>query len=194
MAELFGSEYASNGKTLASHEATHAESEYLNDGERSETFVFPEISEQEEARLNAAEKKIEKTCQSFAEALDSVHPWLTKELLDIYEKLEGIMLSNKESEENNKSKENEKTILWGMAYKLLYEKHKNIFPEKLKDMLWEMLRDLSEYEEVKIKHKSLKEMLRSCASIASVQSAIDTAKFGGWRTFTPGNLGCHIPY
>jgi hypothetical protein len=39
-----------------------------------------------------------------------------------------------------------------------------------------MLRDLSEYEEVKIKHKSLKDMLRSCASIASVQSAIN---FGG---------------
>lgn len=88
----------------------------------------------------------------------------------------------------------EKTVLWGMAYKLLYEKHKDIFPEKLKDMLWEMLKDLSEYEEVKIKHKSLKEMLRSCTSIASVQSAINTAKFGEWRTFTPGNLGGHIPY
>jgi hypothetical protein len=36
-----------------------------------------------------------------------------------------------------------------------------------------MLRNLSEYEKVKIKHKSLKEMLRSCASIASVQSAIN---------------------
>ena len=194
MSELFKDEHVDNEVPQSSYESIQEDRRNLNASEKKDAFVFPEISEQEEARLNVAEQKIEKTCQSFAEALDSIHPWLTKELLDIYEKLEGIMWSNKENEEIKKDKENEKTILWWMAYKLLYEKHKDIFPEKLKDMLWEMLRDLSEYEEVKIKHKSLKEMLRSCASIASVQTAIDMAKFGGWRTFTPDNLGCHIPY
>lgn len=191
MAELLWDEHVDNEMIHPSSESIQEDKVILNTVEQQEAFVFPEVTEQEEARLNAAEQKIEKTCQSFAEALDSIHPWLTKELLDIYEKLEEILW---EKEKSTWEKWVEKTILWGMAYKLLYEKHKDVFPEKLKDMLWEMLRDLSEYEEVKIKHKSLKEMLRRCASIVSVQSAINTAKFSEWRTFTPDNLGCHIPY
>ena len=165
--------------------------EYENN---KEAFVFPEVTQEEEAKLAAAEKKVEDTCKSFAKALDSVSQWLTKELLDIYEKLEGILWEKEKKEKSSWENWVEKSVLRGMAYKLLYEKHKDVFPEKIKDILWEMLRNLSEYEEVKIKHKSLKEMLRRCASIVSVQSAINTAKFGEWRTFTPDNLGWHIPY
>lgn len=154
-----------------------------------EAFVFPEVTQEEEAKLAAAEKKVEDTCQSFAKALDSVSQWLTKELLDIYEKLEWILWEKKDKLAGEDWVE--RSVLWGMAYKLLYEKHKDVFPEKLKDILWEMLKNLSQYEEVKIKHKSLKDMLRSCASIISVQSAI---KFGEWRTFIPDNLWDHHPY
>lgn len=183
---VFWTNNESSREAFTSSELPHEDklaTEKREENDRKEAFVFPEVTQEEEAKLAAAEKKVEDTCQSFAEALDSVSKWLTKELLDIYEKLEGI-LSEKEDQMSWKDWV-ERSVLWGMAYKLLYEKHKNIFPEKLKDMLWEMLRDLSEYEEVKIKHKSLKDMLRSCASIASVQSAIN---FGGWRTFIPGNL------
>lgn len=191
---VFGTDHKDNAETYVSHENIHEEEVSLNTAEKKEAFVFPEVSEEEEAKLAAAEKKVEDTCQSFAEALDSVSLWLTKELLDIYETLEWILWVRGEKRESEKDIWKiwvERTVLWGMAYKLLYEKHKDIFPEKLKDILWEMLRDLSEYEEVKIKHKSLKDMLRSCASIASVQSAI---KFGGGRTFMPGNLGEHLSY
>ena len=189
---VFWTDNGNSREVFASSELTHEDklsAEKREENDRKEAFVFPEVTQEEEAKLAAAEKKVEDTCQSFAEALDSVSKWLTKELLDIYEKLEGI-LWEKEYEKTWRDLV-ERSVLWGMAYKLLYEKHKNIFPEKLKDILWEMLRDLSKYEEVKIKHKSLKDMLRSCASIASVQSAIN---FGGWRTFIPDNLGSHTSY
>ena len=89
MTKLFDYEHVDNAMTQSSSESIQ-EDNVLDTTEQQETFVFHEISE-EEARLNAAEQKIEKTCQSFAEALDSVYPWLTKELLDIYEKLEEIL-------------------------------------------------------------------------------------------------------
>lgn len=189
---VFWSNNGSNKELFVSSELTHEDrlaAEKKEENDKKEAFVFPEVTQEEEAKLAAAEKKVEDTCQSFAEALDSVSMWLTKELLDIYEKLEGILWEKKD--EMPWKDWVEKSVLWGMAYKLLYEKHKDVFPEKLKDILWEMLRDLSKYEEVKIKHKSLKDMLRSCASIASVQSAIN---FGGWRTFIPDNLGSHTSY
>ncbi len=189
---VFWTDKGSSREVFASSELTHEDkltAEKREENDRKEAFVFPEVTQEEEAKLAAAEKKVEDTCQSFAEALDSVSKWLTKELLDIYEKLEGILWEKKD--ETPWKDWVERSVLRGMAYKLLYEKHKDIFQEKLKDMLWEMLRNLSEYEKVKIKHKSLKEMLRSCASIASVQSAIN---IDWWRTFIPGNLGCHNPY
>lgn len=90
MTELFDNEHVDNMMTQHSHESIQEDS-VLDNTEQQDAFVFHEINEQEEARLRAAEQKIEKTCQSFAEALDSVYPWLTKELLDIYEKLEEIL-------------------------------------------------------------------------------------------------------
>lgn len=170
--------------------------------DKKEAFVFSEATPEEKAKLAAAEKKVEKACESFARALDSTAPWLTKELSDIYEQLEKIMWVNKyeeiwdslteEEKEKLKEKEwKEKSILWCIAYRLLYEKHKDVIPEGLRDILWKMMYELSKYEKVKEKRKKLKDLLRNCASIVSVQSAI---QLGGWRTFIPGNLGCHIPY
>jgi CRISPR/Cas system CSM-associated protein Csm2 small subunit len=60
-----------------------------------------------------------------------------------------------------------------MAFKLLYEKHKDVIPEKLQEILGEMLNELSEYERVKLKSKSLKDMLRSCAYITSNESYVN---------------------
>ena len=73
MTKLFDYEHVDNAMTQSSSECIHEDSA-LDTTEQQEAFVFHEISEQEEARLNAAEQKIEKTCQSFAEALDSVYP------------------------------------------------------------------------------------------------------------------------
>ena len=154
-------------------------------------FVFCGPTEEQEKRFSDTEKTVIDTCESFAKALDSVSMWLTKELLDIFETLEGILWAK---EVVAWKVVGEKTMLWGMAYKLLYEKHKDIMSEKIKDVLWNMLSNLSQYEEVKLINISIKDTLRRFASIASVQSAIDTAKFDGWRTFTPENLGGHISY
>lgn len=155
---------------------------------KTETFVFPEVTPEEEDKLAAAEKKVEEACESFAKALDSTAPWLTKELLDIYEQLEKILWVKEKTEEKKENKKEwvEKTVLWSMSFKLLYEKHKDVIPEKLRDIFAKMLDELSMYENTKLKNKQLKEMLRSCASIVSVQSAIQV---GGGRTFMPDNLG-----
>ena len=155
-----------------------------NDESNTQAFVFHEATSEELNKLDAAEKKVEDTCQSFAEALDSTYPWLTKELLDIYEQLEEMVWIKEGT--GTEEKWVEKTVLWGMAFKLLYEKHKDVIPEKLQEILGEMLNELSEYERVKLKSKSLKDMLRSCAYITSNESSVN---MGEWRTFMPWNLG-----
>ncbi|MBQ5945668.1 hypothetical protein IJL65_04800 [bacterium] len=71
---MFKDEHVDNEVPQSSYESIQEDRRNLNASEKKDAFVFPEISEQEEARLNAAEQKIEKTCQSFAEALDSIHP------------------------------------------------------------------------------------------------------------------------
>lgn len=42
-------------------------------------------------------------------------------------------------------------------------------PNKLKNILEEMLKQLTEYDLVKQKSKSLEEMLRACASISATE-------------------------
>ena len=141
--------------------------------QRTEAFIFPEVTSEKADKLAAAEKKVKDAVESFAKALDSVAPWLTKELLDIFENLKQIWWV-------------EETVLWGMSFKLLYERNRDKMQEKLKDILWEMLDNLSAYELVKQKSKSLEEMLRAYASINARSD--EDIKFGG-RTFMPGNIG-----
>lgn len=77
----------------------------------------------------------------------------------------------------------EETVLRGMSFKLLYLRNKNKMPEKLKDILEEMLVNLSKYEAVKQKSKSLEDLLRACAFI-SASPEDSNPKFSG-RTFMP---------
>lgn len=140
---------------------------------KTEAFIFPEVTSEKVDKLADAEKKVKDAVESFAKALDSVAPWLTKELLDIFENLKQIWWV-------------EETVLWGMSFKLLYERNRDKMQEKLKDILWEMLDNLSAYELVKQKSKSLEEMLRACASINACSDGDIKSE---WRTFMPGNLG-----
>jgi hypothetical protein len=45
-----------------------------NNETSTQAFVFHEATSEELNKLDAAEKKVEDTCQSFAEALDSTYP------------------------------------------------------------------------------------------------------------------------
>ena len=81
----------------------------------------------------------------------------------------------------------EETVLWGMSFKLLYEKNRDKVPEKLKNILEEMLVNLSQYESVKQKSESLEDLLRACAFINTSPESSDP-KFSS-RTFMPENFG-----
>jgi len=143
---------------------------------RTESFVFPEVTPEKADQLVAAEKKVKDAVESFAKALDSISPGLTKELLDIFENLKQIWWV-------------EETILWGISFRLLYERNSNKMPEKVKNILWEMLDNLTQYELVKKKSKSLEELLKACASINTSSDYKDISIKTGWRTFIPENLG-----
>ena len=125
-------------------------------GERHEDFIFHERTPEEEKKIADAEEKVKHSVEDFAKALDSVSPWLTKELLDIFDKLKQIWWI-------------EETTLWSESFKLLYNKNTDKMPDKLRQILWEMLKQLTEYELVKQKSRSLEEMLRTCASINVVE-------------------------
>ena len=91
-------------------------------------FIFPPENKKQ---IVDAEKKVEDAAKRFAKALDSTKKWLTKELLDIFENLKKVWWV-------------EETVLWGMSFKLLYEKNRDKMPEKLKNILEEMLVNLSQ--------------------------------------------------
>ena len=123
-----------------------------------EDFIFHEKTPEEEKKLAAAEKKVKESAEEFARALDSVSPWLTKDLLDIFDRLKQIWWIDE-------------TTLWSESFKLLYDKNSDKMPEKLRSILREMLKQLTEYELVKQRSRSLEDMLRACASIRAAESS-----------------------
>lgn len=135
-------------------------------------FIFHERTPEEQKKITDAEKKVKESVEDFAKALDSVSPWLTGELLDIFGKLKQIWWI-------------EETTLWGESFKLLYDKNTDKMPNKLKNILEEMLKQLTEYDLVKQKSKSLEEMLRACASISATECWSKKKSGDGGLKITP---------
>ena len=135
-------------------------------------FIFHERTPEEQKKITDAEKKVKESVEEFAKALDSVSPWLTKELLDIFDKLKQIWWI-------------EETTLWKESFKLLYSKNTDKMPDKLRHILWEMLKQLTEYELVKQKSRSLEEMLRACASISAAECCNNVNIDEWWLKITP---------
>ena len=159
---------------LESHGTKHVNKNNVDMKNSTGSFVFPRQSSETKKALDKAEKTITESVESFARALDSTSPWLTKELLDIFEDLKKIGWI-------------EETKLWETSFNLMYEKNSKKIPEKIRVILKEMLDSLIQYNYAKEKSKTLEEMLRACASICS------TSKYsmdkGSERTFIPWNLG-----
>ena len=138
-------------------------------------FVFPKQSAETKKAIDNAEKSIMKSVESFARALDSTSPWLTKELLDIFDSIKKIGWI-------------EETKLWETSFNLLYEKNADKIPDKIRVILKEMLDSLTQYNLIKDKSKTLEEMLRACSSICATPTR-PTMDIGDERTFIPWNLG-----
>ena len=134
-------------------------------------FVFPEESSETKEAIDKAEKTIMESVESFAKALDSTSPWLTKELLDIFDNVKQIWWI-------------EESKLWETSFDLLYEKNADKIPEKIRAILKNMLDSLSQYNLVKERSKTLEEMLKACSSICS-NSECSNIIINDERTFMP---------
>lgn len=134
-------------------------------------FVFPEESSETKEAIGKAEKTIMESVESFAKALDSTSPWLTKELLDIFDNVKQIGWI-------------EESKLWETSFDLLYEKNADKIPEKIRAILKNMLDSLSQYNLVKERSKTLEEMLKACSSICS-NSECSNIIINDERTFMP---------
>ena len=123
------------------------------EGTSTGTFVFPEESSETKEAIDKAEKTIMESVESFAKALDSTSPWLTKELLDIFDNVKKIGWI-------------EESKLWENSFDLLYEKNADKIPEKIRVILKNMLDSLSQYNLVKERSKTLEEMCKSAYNFA----------------------------
>ena len=156
----------------------NTEDEHINNTnteDSTNSFVFPKESEETKEAIEKAEKTITQSVESFAKALDSTSPWLTKQLLDIFDNIKKIGWIDE-------------TKLWETSFNLLYEKNADKIPEKIRVILKEMLDSLTQYNLLRDRSKTLEEMLRACASIwwSSDDSNIC---INDKRNFMPGNLG-----
>ena len=143
-------------------------------------FVFPKQSSETKEAVDKAEKIITESVESFAKALDSTSPWLTKELLDIFDNVKKIGWIDE-------------TKLWETSFNLLYEKNADKIPDQIRVILKEMLDSLSQYNCVKTRSKTLEEMLRACASIGNNSKISDDINISNERTFMPWDLGSRKP-
>ena len=153
----------------------NVDAKHSNMNNSTNNFVFPKQSSETKKALDKAEKDITEAVKSFVKALDSTSQWLTKELLDIFDGLKKIWWI-------------EETKLWEISFDLMYEKHSKEIPDKIREILKEMLDILVQYNYIKEKSKTLEEMLRACASLSSASE--DCSMDIWWeRTFIPWNLG-----
>lgn len=150
----------------------------LDSVEKSEGFFFSENAEKVSEKRREIDKKVEWDVKIFVEALDSYKNWLTKKLLDIYKNLENIGWMDK-------------TTLWNKSFDiLLSNKEVDNMPEKLKEILFQMLRNLTKYDKIKLERsKPLEKMMLACISLAGASESQNTAVNFWDRTFTPDNLG-----
>ena len=159
----------------SSHEDKHTNKTNVDKTNSTSNFVFPAESSETKDALDRAEKSIMESVASFARALDSTSPWLTKELLDIFDNLKKIGWI-------------EESKLWETSFNLLYEKNADKIPDKIRVILKEMLDSLSQYNFVKDRSKTLEEMLKACASMG-MESKDSSMDIGDERTFIPWNHG-----
>jgi len=148
----------------------------INNSNTTDNFVFPKQSSETKEAIDNAEKIITESVESFARALDSTSPWLTKQLLDIFDNVKKIEWI-------------EETKLWETSFNLLYEKNADKIPDKIRLILKEMLDSLSQYNCVKTRSRTLEEMLRACASIGSSSKISTNMNVDSKRNFMPWNLG-----
>lgn len=161
---------------LDSHEDKHISKSNVESKNSTDNFVFPKESSETKKAIDKAEKSIMDSVESFARALDSTSPWLTKELLNIFDSLKKIGWI-------------EESKLWETSFNLLYEKNADKIPDKIRVILKEMLDSLSQYNLMKDKSKTLEEMLKACSSMCSSESKNCHMDIGDKRTFIPWNLG-----
>jgi len=123
-----------------------------------ETFsIFPEKTEETKDAYDKAEKKINNSVKTFAENLDKIKPWLTKELLDVFDNLK----------KDPKFKWLSNSDLWLQSLSRLYEANK--IPSPLESILNEMMKLLNDYRTLHIKSDRLYEMLKACAILGDNQ-------------------------
>lgn len=145
-----------------------------------EGFFFSESAERVSERRREIDKKVEWDVKIFVDALDSYKKWLTRKLLDIYENLEKIGWMDK-------------TTVWNKSFDiLLANRDMENMPDTLKQILGEMLKNLTKYDKIKMERsKPLEKMMLACISLSGV-SENQNINFSD-RTFVPWNLGGSTP-
>ena len=111
----------------------------LEQENESTNFIFPQESSETKKAISDAENKINTSVKIFANALDTISPWLTNELLNIFD-------INKK---NPAFKWLSESDLWLQSLWLLYERNVDKIPDKLENILNKMLELLTKYKSVR---------------------------------------------
>ena len=134
------------------------EERYINKTEKSEaekstvdSFVFPKESSEIKKAIDKEDKKINESVKNFANNLEKIELWLTKQLLNIF---------NDFQKDPNYSWLSE-SDLWLHSLGKLYETNK--IPSPLESILNEMISLLTQYKSESMKSKTLEEMMVACA-------------------------------
>ena len=125
--------------------------------EKTESFVFPEKTPEWEKKRNEAEGKINDSVKTFANNLDKIRPWLTRRLLDIFDKFK----------KDPQFKWLSESDLWLHSLGELYKTGE--IPNPLESILNEMMQLLNDYKVLRNKSKTLEEMLRACAFVCDYE-------------------------
>jgi len=129
-----------------------------SENKNSENFIFPEESSETKNAIDKAENKINDSVKIFANNLDWISPWLTQQLLKIFDEYK--------KEKDSKFSWLSESDLWLHSLGDLYNENKDKISGKMEGILREMLGLLTQYKTLKEKSKSLEEMLRACACVA----------------------------
>lgn len=128
-----------------------------SENKTSENFIFPKESSETKKAIDKAENKINDSVKIFANNLDWISPWLTQQLLKIFDKYK--------EEKNSKFSWLSESDLWLHSLWDLYNENRDKISGQMEGILKEMLWLLTQYKTLREKSKSLEEMLRACAYI-----------------------------
>lgn len=132
------------------------EERYINKKttEKSESvdgFLFPKESLDIKKAIDEEDRKINESVKKFVNNLEKIEPWLTKQLLNIFENFKKDPLYSWLSESD----------LWLHSLGELYDTNK--IPSPLESILNEMISLLTQYKSESKKSKTLEEMMVVCA-------------------------------